>query len=147
MQKIKVKFFDKEVYPEGLQKIGGKKSDWIDLRASVDVDMKQGDLVYIPLGVAMQLPEGYEALVAPRSSMPKNYLIMQANSIGIIDETFCGDNDEWKLPAYAIRDTQIKKGERVCQFRIIEHQPEINFEICDLLGNKDRGGWGSSGKK
>ena len=147
MLKIRVKFFDKTVYPEGLQKIGGKKSDWIDLRASVDVDMKQGDLVYIPLGVAMQLPEGYEALVAPRSSMPKNYLIMQANSIGIIDETFCGDNDEWKLPAYAIRDTQIKKGERVCQFRIIEHQPEINFEVCDLLGNKDRGGWGSSGKK
>lgn len=147
MLKIRVKFFDKTVYPEGLQKIGGKKSDWIDLRASVDVDMKQGDLVYIPLGVAMQLPKGYEALVAPRSSMPKNYLIMQANSIGIIDETFCGDNDEWKLPAYAIRDTQIKKGERVCQFRIIEHQPEINFEVCDLLGNKDRGGWGSSGKK
>ena len=147
MLKIRVKFFDKTVYPEGLQKIGGKKSDWIDLRARVDVDMKQGDLVYIPLGVAMQLPEGYEALVAPRSSMPKNYLIMQADSIGIIDETFCGDNDEWKLPAYAIRDTQIKKGERVCQFRIIEHQPEINFEVCDLLGNKDRGGWGSSGKK
>ena len=147
MQKIKVKFFDKEVYPEGLQKIGGKKSDWIDLRASKDVEMKAGDLVYIPLGVAIELPEGYEALVAPRSSTPKNYVILQANSIGIIDESFRGDNDQWCMPAYAFRDTTIKKGERVCQFRIIEHQPEIEFEVVDVLGNEDRGGWGTSGKK
>ena len=92
--KIRCKFFDKTVYPEGLQKIGGKRSDWIDLRASKDVEMKAGDLYYIPLGVAIELPEGYEALVAPRSSTPKNYLIMQANSIGIIDESFRGDNDQ-----------------------------------------------------
>lgn len=144
---IRCKFFDKTVYPEGLQKIGGKRSDWIDLRASEDVEMKAGDLYYIPLGVAIELPEGYEALVAPRSSTPKNYLIMQANSIGIIDESFRGDNDQWCMPAYAFKDTVIHKGERVCQFRIIEHQPEIEFEVVDLLGNTDRGGWGTSGKK
>lgn len=145
--KIKVKFFNKEVYPEGLYKVGGKKSDWVDLRASEDVDLKQGELKYIHLGVAMQLPGGYEGILAPRSSMPKNFLIMQANSIGIFDETYCGDNDEWLLPVYAIKDTQIKKGERLCQFRIIEHQPELEFEEVETLGNPDRGGWGSTGKK
>lgn len=144
--KIKVKFFDKEVYPEGLQKIGGKKSDWIDLRASEDVYMKQGELKYIPLGVAMQLPKGYEAFLVPRSSMPKNFLVIQANSIGIIDETYCGDNDEWKLPVYAIRDTFIGKGDRICQFRIIEHQPDLEFEVCDHLSDLGRGGLGSTGK-
>lgn len=147
MKTIKVKFFDKTVYPQGLQKIGGKRSDWIDLRASEDVKLLKDDLVYIPLGVAMELPEGYEAIIAPRSSTPKNFFILQANSIGIIDESFRGDNDEWKLPAYAIRDSIIKKGERICQFRIIEHQPEINFDVVDTLGNEDRGGWGTSGKK
>lgn len=147
MKTIKVKFFDKTVYPDGLQKIGGKKSDWIDLRASEEVHLEKGTLCYLPLGVAMQLPEGYEAIIAPRSSTPKNFLVMQANSIGIIDESFKGDNDEWKMPVYAIEDTVIKKGERVCQFRIIKHQPEINFEVVDALNNEDRGGWGTSGKK
>lgn len=145
--KIRVKFFDKEVYPNGLQKIGGKKSDWIDLRAKETVSLKKGELFYLPLGVAIELPEGYEAIVAPRSSTPKNFFVLQANSIGIIDESFRGDNDEWKLPVYAIRDTDIEKGERVCQFRIIEHQPELEFEVVDHLGNEDRGGWGTSGKK
>lgn len=147
MQKLRVKFFDKEVYPNGLQKIGGKKSDWIDLRAREDVVLEKGRLFYIPLGVAIELPEGYEALVAPRSSTPKNYFVLQANSIGIIDESFRGDNDQWCMPVYAIQDTEIKKGERICQFRIIEHQPELEFEYVDHLGNKDRGGWGTSGKK
>lgn len=145
-KKIRVKFFDKEVYPEGLQKIGGKRSDWIDLRASKTIDLKKGDLVYIPLGVAMELPEGYEAIVAPRSSSPKNFFILQANSIGVIDESFRGDNDQWMMPALAFADTTIYRGDRVCQFRIIEHQPEVEFEVVDSLGNKDRGGWGSSGK-
>ena len=144
---IRCKFFDKSVYPDGLQKIGGNRSDWIDLRASEDVSMKAGDLHYIPLGVAIELPKGYEAIVAPRSSTPKNYLIMQANSIGVIDESFRGDNDQWCMPVYAFRDTVIHKGERVCQFRIIEHQPEIEFKVVDTLGNTDRGGWGTSGKK
>lgn len=145
--KIRVKFFDKEVYPNGLQKIGGKKSDWIDLRAREDVQLNQGDLYYVPLGVAMKLPEGYEAYIIPRSSTPKNFLVLQANSIGAIDETFNGDNDEWKMPVYAFRDTKIEKGERICQFRIMEHQPELEFEVVDCLGNEDRGGWGSTGTK
>ena len=145
--KIRCKFFDKTVYPDGLQKIGGNRSDWIDLRAAEDVTLKKGEIYYIPLGVAIELPKGYEALVAPRSSTPKNFFVIMANSIGVIDETFRGDNDQWCMPAYAIQDTEIKKGERVCQFRIIEHQPEIEFEVVDRLGNKDRGGWGTSGKK
>lgn len=145
--KIRCKFFDKTVYPDGLQKIGGNRSDWIDLRSAEDVTLKKGEVYYIPLGVAIELPKGYEALVAPRSSTPKNFFVIMANSIGVIDETFRGDNDQWCMPAYAIQDTEIKKGERVCQFRIIEHQPEIEFEVVDHLGNKDRGGWGTSGKK
>lgn len=145
--KIRCKFFDKTVYPDGLQKIGGNRSDWIDLRAAEDVTLEKGRLYYIPLGVAIELPKGYEALVAPRSSTPKNFFILMANSIGVIDETFRGDNDQWCMPAYAIQDTEIKKGERICQFRIIEHQPEIEFEVVDHLGNEDRGGWGTSGKK
>ena len=145
--KIRCKFFDKTVYPDGLQKIGGNRSDWIDLRAAEDVTLKKGEVYYIPLGVAIELPKGYEALVAPRSSTPTNFFVLMANSIGVIDETFRGDNDQWCMPAYAIQDTEIKKGERVCQFRIIEHQPEIEFEVVDHLGNKDRGGWGTSGKK
>lgn len=145
--KIRCKFFDKTVYPDGLQKIGGNRSDWIDLRAAEDVTLKKGEVYYIPLGVAIELPKGYEALVAPRSSTPKNFFVIMANSIGVIDETFRGDNDQWCMPAYAIQDTEIKKGERVCQFRIIEHQPEIEFEVVDHLGNEDRGGWGTSGKK
>ena len=145
--KIRCKFFDKTVYPDGLQKIGGKRSDWIDLRAAEDVTLEKGRLYSIPLGVAIELPTGYEALVAPRSSTPKNFFVLMANSIGVIDETFRGDNDQWCMPAYAIQDTEIKKGERICQFRIIEHQPEIEFEVVDHLGNEDRGGWGTSGKK
>lgn len=145
--KIRCKFFDKTVYPDGLQKIGGNRSDWIDLRAAEDVTLKKGEVYYIPLGVAIELPKGYEALVAPRSSTPKNFFVIMANSIGVIDETFRGDNDQWCMPAYAIQDTEIKKGERVCQFRIIEHQPEIEFEVVDHLGNEDRGGCGTSGKK
>ena len=144
--KIRCKFFDKTVYPDGLQKIGGKRSDWIDLRAAEDVTLKKGEVYYIPLGVAIELPKGYEALVAPRSSTPKNVFVIMANAIGVIDETFRGDNDQWCMPAYAFRDSTIKKGERVCQFRIIEHQPEIEFEVVDSLAHADRGGWGPSGQ-
>lgn len=143
--KIRVKFIDKEVYPDGLVKIGGNRSDWIDLRARDDVYMKKGELKYIPLGVAIELPKGYEALVVPRSSTPKNFSVLEANSIGIIDESYCGDNDEWCFPAYAIENTLINKGDRICQFRIIEHQPELEFEVVESLNNANRGGIGSSG--
>ena len=145
--KLRVKFFDKTVYPNGLQKIGGKKSDWIDLRAREDIVLEKGNFRYIPLGVAIQLPEGYEAIIAPRSSTYKNFFVLQTNSIGVVDETYCGDNDEWMLPVLAIHDTKIEKGERICQFRIMEHQPELEVEEVEVLGNADRGGLGSSGTK
>ena len=108
--------------------------------------IKAGELAKIPLGVSIQLPDGYEAIVAPRSSTCKNFGIIMPSSIGIIDESFCGDTDIWSLPAYAIRDTTIKKNDRICQFRIVKHQPELNFEVVDKLDNPDRGGYGSSGK-
>ena len=145
--KLRVKFFDKTLYPNGLQKIGGKKSDWIDLRAREDIVLEKGIHTLIPLGVAIQLPEGYEAIIAPRSSTYKNFYVLQTNSIGVVDETYCGDNDEWKLPVLAIHETEIKKGERICQFRIIEHQPDLEIEVVDALNNTDRGGFGSSGTK
>ncbi len=121
--------------------------DWIDLRAAETVEMKAGEFKMIPLGVAMELPKGYEALVVPRSSTFKRYGIILANSIGIIDESYKGDDDEWNFLAYAMRDTEIKKNERICQFRIIEHQPEIRIEEVDTLGNENRGGIGSTGRR
>lgn len=101
----------------------------------------------IPLGIAMELPEGYEALVAPRSSTFRKYGVLLANSIGIIDESYKGDNDEWNYLAYAIRDTFIPKNERICQFRIIRHQPSVALVEVDTLGNPDRGGIGSTGRR
>lgn len=120
--------------------------DWIDLRAAEYVTMKAGEYRMIPLGVAMELPQGYEALVAPRSSTFSKYGVILANSIGIIDESYKGDNDEWNFLAYAICDTKIRKNERICQFRIIQHQPLIHLEEVESLGNADRGGIGSTGK-
>ena len=120
--------------------------DWIDLRAAEDVTMRAGEYKLIPLGVAMELPKGYEALVAPRSSTFGKYGVTLANSIGIIDESYKGDNDEWHFLAYAMIDTKIRKNERICQFRIIQHQPLIHLEEVETLGNADRGGIGSTGK-
>ena len=127
-----------------LEYVGGK-SDWVDLRAAEDVFITRGGFKLIPLGVAIALPEGYEALVIPRSSTFKNYGILQANSIGLIDESYCGDNDQWYFPAYAVRDTSIPKNTRICQFRIFEHQPRLAFEEVATLG-EDRGGFGSTGR-
>ena len=120
--------------------------DWIDLRAAENMTFYGGEYKLIPLGVAMELPEGYEALVAPRSSTFKKCGIIMSNSIGIIDETFKGDNDEWHFPAFAMYDTRVRKNERICQFRIIEHQPLIHLIEVDSLGNDDRGGIGSTGE-
>ena len=119
--------------------------DWIDLRAAEDTELYAGEYKMIPLGVAMELPLGYEALVAPRSSTFKKHGIQMANSIGIIDESYKGDNDEWHFPALAKRNTVIKKNERICQFRLIEHQPGVVFLEVNKLGNDDRGGFGSTG--
>lgn len=141
---IKIKYFTDKI--EKLRYIDGK-SDWIDLRAAEDVELKAGEFKLIPLGIAMQLPEGYEAHIVPRSSTFKNFGIIQTNSMGVVDETYCGDNDQWFMPAYALRDTKISVNDRICQFRIMEHQPVISFVEQNVLGNKDRGGHGSTGKK
>lgn len=144
MEQIKIKYFSDEI--ERLTYIDGK-SDWIDLRASEEVELKAGEYKMIPLGVAMQLPQGYEAHLAPRSSTFKTWGILQTNSIGVVDGSYCGDNDMWRMPVYATRDTVIHVNDRVAQFRIVENQPKIVFEEVDTLGNKDRGGFGSTGVK
>ena len=120
--------------------------DWIDLRAAEDIILKAGEYKLIPLGIAMELPAGYEAIMAPKSSTFKKYGIFMANSIGIIDESYSGNNDEWHFPAYATRDTVINKNERIAQFRIINHQPLINLIEVEKLNNEDRGGLGSTGR-
>lgn len=139
---IKIKYFTDKI--DRLEYIDGK-SDWIDLRAAEDVTLKAGEFKLIPLGIAMELPQGYEAHVVPRSSTFKNFGIIQTNSMGVIDESYCGDNDQWFFPAYALRDTEIHVGDRICQFRIVEHQPKIQFDEVLFLGNEDRGGHGSTG--
>ena len=143
-EKIRIKYFTDEI--DKLCYIDGK-SDWIDLRSASEIEMKAGEFRLIPLGVAMELPKGYEAHVVPRSSTFKNFGIIQTNSMGIIDETYCADNDQWFFPAYALRDTVIHVNDRICQFRIMAHQPVIAFEETENLGNEDRGGHGSTGKQ
>jgi dUTP pyrophosphatase len=120
--------------------------DWIDLRAAEDTELLAGEYKAIPLGVAIELPKGYEAIVAPRSSTFKNYGVLMANSIGVIDESYKGDNDEWHFLAYATRDTVIHARDRICQFRIVKHQPKVFMKWVEHLGNKDRGGIGSTGR-
>ncbi len=144
MPEIRIKYFTEEI--DKLEYIDGK-SDWIDLRASEDVELKAGEFRLIPLGVAMELPKGYEAHLVPRSSTFKNYGIIQTNSCGIIDCTYCGDEDMWRMPVYATRDTVIRKNDRICQFRIMENQPKITFSQVESLGNINRGGFGSTGRQ
>ena len=144
METIKIKYFTDKI--EKLTYIDGK-SDWIDLRAAESVDLKKGEFKLIPLGVAMELPKGYEAHIVPRSSTFKNFGIIQTNHQGVIDSSYCGDNDEWKMPVYAMRDTHIEVNDRICQFRIQKNQPQIVFEECESLGNESRGGFGSTGKQ
>ncbi|RKI83902.1 deoxyuridine 5'-triphosphate nucleotidohydrolase [bacterium 1xD42-87] len=141
---IKIKYFTDKI--EKLAYIDGK-SDWIDLRAAEDVDLRKGEFKLIPLGVAMELPEGYEAHVVPRSSTFKNFGIIQTNHQGVIDCSYNGDNDQWFMPVYAVRDTQIHVNDRICQFRIMENQPKIVFDEVKSFNNKDRGGHGSTGKQ
>ena len=140
--KIQIKYFTDKI--DKLRYIEGK-SDWIDLRAAETVELKAGEFKLIPLGIAMQLPEGYEAHIVPRSSTFKNFGIIQTNSQGVIDESYCGANDQWFFPAYALRDTIINVIGRICQFRIMKQQPKIEFNESSLEDNADRGGHGSTG--
>lgn len=143
-QTIKIKYLSNEI--EKLDYIAGK-SDWIDLRAAETVELKKGEFKLIPLGIAMQLPTGYEAHMIPRSSTFKNFGVIQANHMGMIDESYCGDSDQWYFAAIAMRDTVIHVNDRICQFRIVEHQPQLTFETVDTLGNIHRGGFGSTGMR
>lgn len=142
---IKIKYFDNEL--KEIDFVECKKSDWIDLRSDEEIELKAGEFKLISLGVAIQLPKGYEAHIVPRSSTFKNFGIIQTNHCGIIDESYCGDNDIWKFPAYALRDTIIHKNDRICQFRIVEKMPRVSFVKVEELGNDDRGGFGSTGKR
>ena len=141
--KVKIKYFTNEI--DKINKI--QQGDLIDLRAAQTVEMKAGEFKLVPLGVAMQLPNGYKANVYPRSSTYKNFGIILANSVGQIDESYCGDNDQWMFPAIALRDTVINVNDRICQFEIQKKQPDFEFEEVDILGNEDRGGIGSTGTK
>ena len=140
--KIKVKYFT-DIEPI----IQQHDCEWYDLRAAEDVFMAKGDFRLIPLGVAIELPKGQEAIVAPRSSTFKNFGIIMTNSIGVIDNSYSGDDDQWHFPALAIRETMIHKGDRICQFRILYQQPQAVIETVDHLGNANRGGIGSTGIK
>ncbi len=143
-QTIRIKYFAEDL--ERLRYIDGK-SDWIDLRVSEEVVLKKGDFTLLPFGIALELPQGYEAHLVPRSSAFKNWGILQTNSMGVIDCSYCGDEDMWRMPVYATRDTVIHRGERVAQFRIMENQPRIEFEEVEHLGHDNRGGFGSTGVK
>ena len=140
MEQIKIK------YNPDLAKIEKiEVGDWIDLRAAENVKLSTGEFKLINLGISMKLPEGYEAHVVPRSSTFKTWGILQTNSMGIIDNSYSGTNDIWRVPAYAIRDTEIKVNDRLCQFRIVKKQPQVEFIEVDKLDDTDRGGFGSTG--
>ena len=158
-KEIKIKFFNDTYFDDvdGSCILQSSDADrnWIDLRASEDVFVPESSFAMIPLGVAMQLPKGYESIVAPRSSTFKRLGVIQTNGIGIIDETYCGDNDQWFFPVFCLvgknqnelgkRGTLIQKGTRICQFRIFKHQPHIDFHEESVLENENRGGFGSTG--
>lgn len=142
MQTLKVRYVVDGMVPMELN----DKGDWIDLRAAEDVKLKKGDHMYISLGFAMQLPDGYEAHVAPRSSTYKNFGIIQTNSVAVIDNSYRGNNDIWKYPILAMRDTEIHKNDRICQFRIVKKMEPVVFQFVDEFENsEDRGGFGSTG--
>lgn len=138
---VKIKYHPRAKFKLEKKDVG----DWIDLYCLEDVTLKEGERTYIHQGVAMKLPKGYEAIMAPRSSTFKRWGILQTNSIGVIDNSYCGNDDYWMFPAYATRDITIPAGTRICQFRIQRTQPEILFEETNDLKTENRGGLGSTG--
>ena len=138
---IKIKYTDKDLKPID----AAHKGEWIDLRSAETVEMNAGEFRKIRLGVAMQLPPGYEAIIAPRSSTFDKWGIIFLNSIGIIDNLYCGDNDEWHVAVMALRKTKIYKNDRICQFRILHGQPSLQFIEVEHMDAPDRGGFGSTG--
>ena len=144
MKEIKIKYLNDDIIR--LEYIDGK-SDWIDLRAAEEVELKAGEFKLIHLGVAMQLPEGYEAHIVPRSSTFKKWGIIQTNHCGIVDNSYCGPNDWWRMPVFALRDTKIEVNDRICQFRIQKNQPTLVFNEVEEMEANNRGGFGSIGTK
>ena len=142
MEKLKIRYISKEI--EKLRYIDGV-SDWIDLRCAEEVELKQGEWRLIRLGIAVELPKGYEAHIVPRSSTFRNFGIIQTNHMGVVDHSYCGDEDEWKYPVLAMRDTVIHVNDRICQFRIMKNQPKLVFEEVEHLGGESRGGFGTTG--
>lgn len=153
--KIRIKYFEEAIR---LKKIA--KGNWIDVYANKDMFVKEGERAMIPLGFALELPEGWEGHLAPRSSTFKTWGIIQTNSVGVVDDTYIGDNDQWHMPVFCLqgkdintvdgveeKGTWIKKGDKVAQFRIMEVMPEIELEEVETFGNEDRGGFGSTGTK
>lgn len=139
MEKIKVNTHGNKL-PEAIE-----NGDWIDLRSAETVTLDDGEYRLISLGISMKLPDGYEAHVLPRSSTFKKWGILLVNGMGIIDNSYCGQNDIWQFPALAMRKTTIHEGDRICQFRIVKKQPDIQFIEDSLEDNKNRGGLGSTG--
>lgn len=138
---IKIRYLNSGIEEIKVAEIG----DWVDLRSADTIFLYKGEKTLLRLGVAMKLPDGYEAILAPRSSTFKRYGLIQTNGIGVIDSTYCGDHDEWMMPVVATRETIIHKNDRICQFRIQKKQPAIKFVKVDKLGGNDRGGFGSTG--
>ena len=144
MVSIRIKYLSDKI--EKLRYIDGK-SDWIDLRAAERVELKAGEFRLIPLGIAMELPKGYEAHIVPRSSTFKNFGVIQTNHCGIVDESYCGDDDVWGFPALAMRDTTIARGDRICQFRVMRKMDKPELVTVECLDNASRGGFGSTGTR
>lgn len=140
--KIKIKYHDPEIAKLGVEQHG----DWIDLRAAENICMNPGEFKIISLGISMKIPEGYEAHIVPRSSTYKTWGILQTNSMGVIDNGYCGENDVWGFPALAFRPTTINKGDRICQFRIVKKMEPVEFVEVGYMEDESRGGFGSTGK-
>lgn len=153
--KLRIKYFENATK---LTKI--TKGNWIDVYANKDVFVEVNERAMIPLGFALELPNGWEGHLAPRSSTFKTWGIIQTNSVGVVDDTYIGDNDQWHMPVYCLQGkdniivdgvkksgTWIKKGDKIGQFRIMEVMPNIEFEEVEHLENDNRGGFGTTGVK
>lgn len=123
-----------------------ENGDWVDLRVAEDVVLKAGEFKIISLGVSMKLPDGYEAHIVPRSSTFKTWGILQTNHMGVIDNSYCGDDDVWCFPALATRDVVIEKNSRICQFRLVKKMGNVTFNTVNTHNSANRGGFGSTGR-